>query len=533
MKLKSILLSCVLAAAGFSAAAQAPVPQVVRQDGRHALLVDGEPFLVLGGQCGNSSNWPAVLPDVWETMEEMHANTLEIPVYWEEIEKVRGQYDFTSVQRLLDQARAHDMRLVLLWFATWKNGSNHYMPEWMKLDSGRYYNVVGKDGQPVDSPSPHAQATMELDAKAFRAFMEYLRDNDPQHTVILVQVQNEPGTWGSVRDYSKEAEKLFARPVPDALLQPAVRKELGAVADKGTWRQVFGERADEYFHAWYVASYIEQVAAAGKAVNPLPLYVNVALRDPLTDPMATEYESGGATDNVIAIYKAAAPSIAFVAPDIYQRGDERYMKAVELYDRPDNALMVPETGGGSQKYLYEVIRRGIGFAPFGVDKNRRAHAALSAEYKLLRPVARQFARWSFEGRVHTAYEPENGSKEQTLDLGEWEAVLTFGAARRGGAPAGAGAGAPAPANGKAMIVKLGEGDFLAMGTDCRFTFRPLGRNEGRAWHYLRVEEGSFDESGQWVMTRVLNGDETDWGGPYVGSAPSMLRIRVYAREPRK
>ena len=533
MKIRKFLIALTWLAAGLSAAAQTPVPQVVRQNGRHALLVDGKPFVILGGQCGNSSNWPAVLPNVWKTMEDMNANTLEIPIYWEEIEKTRGEYDFTSVQRLLDQAREHDMRLVLLWFATWKNGSNHYMPEWMKLDSRKYYNVVGRNGQAVDSPSPHAKETMELDAKAFKAVMQYLKDHDPNHTVIMVQVQNEPGTWGSVRDYSREAEKLFGGQVPDALLRPEVLAELGAVADKGTWSQVFGERADEYFHAWHVASYIEYVAAAGKAVNPLPLYVNVALRDPLTDPMATEYESGGATDNVIAIYKAAAPSIEFVAPDIYQRGDERYMKSVELYTRPDNALMVPETGGGNPKYLYEVLRRGIGFSPFGVDGGAGRNTALAAEYKLLRPIAGQIAQWGLEGRIYTSYEPEDGPKEQTIDLGGWEAVLTFGAARRGNGPAAAGQGAPAPANGKAMVIKLGEGDFLVMGTDCRFTFRPLGKDQGKAWHYLRVEEGCYDEKGEWEMTRVLNGDQTDWGGPYVGSTPSMLRIRVYAREPRK
>ena len=210
-------LASVLAAT--VAFGQSQLPELVKTNGHYTLMVDGKPFMMLGGQCGNSSNWPAALPNVWQTMEEMHANTLEIPIYWEEIEPVRGHYDFTSVQRLLDQARQHDIRLVLLWFATWKNGSNHYMPEWMKLDSKKYYNVVGQGGKLIDSPSPHAAEAMELDAKAFREVMQYLKDNDPQHTVIMVQVQNEPGTWDSVRDYSREAEKLFRQPVPEALLK--------------------------------------------------------------------------------------------------------------------------------------------------------------------------------------------------------------------------------------------------------------------------------------------------------------------------
>jgi len=505
--------------------AQAQIPQLVKINNHYTLMVDGKPYMMLGGQCGNSSNWPAALPEVWQTMEEMNANTLEIPIYWEEIEKVQGQYDFTSVQLLLDQARQHDIRLVLLWFATWKNGSNHYMPEWMKLKSKKYYNVVGKEGKLIDSPSPHATEAMELDAKAFREVMLYLKEHDSQHTVIMVQVQNEPGTWDSVRDYSQEAEKLFRQPVPEVLLKnKAVMKELGATATKGNWSEVFGARADEYFHAWYVASYIEYVAAAGKAVNPLPLYTNAALRNPLTNPMANEYESGGPTDNVICLYKAAAPSLDLVAPDIYLRGDAQYMGVLNLYTREDNALLVPETGGGYVKYLYEVLKRGIGFSPFGVDSNRERNKPLAAEYKLLKPIASQLAQWRAEGRIFSSYEPDEGEKEQVIDLGEWEAHLQFGASRNN---------APLSGAGKAMIIKLGEGDFLCMGTEVRFSFRPLCKNKGRAWHYLRVEEGAYNEQGEWKMTRVLNGDQTDWGGPYVGAVPSMLRIRVYSREPRK
>ena len=311
-----------------------PIPRLVTKDGRHALLVDGEPYLILGGQSDNSSTWPKMLPGVWQVIEEMNANTLEIPVYWEQIEPEEGTYDFSMVDLLLEQAREREVRLVLLWFATWKNGSNHYMPVWMKRQPKKYPNVVGKDGKPVDSPSPHALATREADAKAFAALMRHLKEADPQHTVIMVQVENEPGTWGSVRDYSEEAERLFRQPVPEALLKPEVLKALGVDAhSKGTWSEVFGERADEYFHAWSVASYIEYVAAAGRAVYPLPMYVNVALRWPFGNPPATNYESGGPTDNVIPIWKAAAPSLCLLAPDIYLQGDEPVLKVIELYAR--------------------------------------------------------------------------------------------------------------------------------------------------------------------------------------------------------
>ncbi len=529
---RNIILLATLLLTGLAIAqpTATPLPKIKNVGGHFQLTVDGKPYFIFGGQCHNSSNWPAALPEVWRTMEEMHANTLEIPIYWEEVEARQGEYDFTSVQRLLDQAREHNIRLVLLWFATWKNSSNHYMPEWMKLQPRRFPNAVNKDGQQVDSPSPHCREAMELDAKAFRALMQYLKDNDPIHTVIMVQVENEPGCWDSVRDYSRAANQLFSQPVPDALLKNDILKELGAVKTFGTWTEVFGDRADEYFHTWYVASYIGYVAAAGKDVNPLPMYVNAALRHPFGNPPATQYESGGPTDNVIAIYKAAAPGIDICAPDIYLSGDDNVMEVIKLYSRPDNALFVPECGN-ARKYLYEVVARGIGFSPFGVDRRTPgSYADLGADYSLLVPIADKLSQWALEGRLFTAYEPENHDV-RTLNLGDWEAVLAFGEPRRSNnLPQGPTADASLPATGKALLVKLAEGNFLAVGNNVRFSFRPIGKNKGKFWHFLRVEEGCYDASGNWQMNRVLNGDETDWTGPYVGQKPTMLRIRVYARE---
>ena len=149
---------------------------------------------------------------------------------------------------------------------------------------------------------------MQADMKAFSALMRHLKSVDPVHTVIMIQVENEPGAWGSIRDYSPEAEKVFAAPVPAEFLK-ALGGRNGANSAGGNWREVFGDNADEYFYAYCVAHYIGQVAAAGKAEYPLPMYVNAALRDPLTNPRAGTYESGGATDNVLDIWKAAAPAI--------------------------------------------------------------------------------------------------------------------------------------------------------------------------------------------------------------------------------
>src|ERR1039457_4177819 len=213
MKLTSAVLAAIVATSMTvtipAQVTERPIPRIVKKDGRFALFVDDAPYLMLGAQTHNSSDWTAMFAKVWPAMEYLNVNTMEIPVYWEQFEPRQGQYDRTVIDALLAGARQHRVRLVLLWFGTWKNGSQHYMPEWMKLDPAKYPHLTDKNGHPADSPSPFAAASLEADKTAFTAFMRYLKTADTQHTVIMVQVENEPGTWGSVRDYSPAAQKLF------------------------------------------------------------------------------------------------------------------------------------------------------------------------------------------------------------------------------------------------------------------------------------------------------------------------------------
>jgi hypothetical protein len=530
--IKTTALSFVLILLGFKSFSQ--IPTIIEKDGRHALIVDGKPYFMLGGQVHNSSAWPGMLPQVWQAAELMHLNTLEIPLYWEQIEPEQDKFDFSLIDTLLTQARQHKVHLVFLWFATWKNGSNHYMPEWMKRDADKYPNITGKDGQPVDSPSPHSKAAMAEDIKAFMAVMHYIKQADTVHTLLMVQVENESGSWGSVRDYSSTAQKLFEEKVPSELLKPELLKVLHADSvSSGTWAQVFGNRADEYFQAWSIAKYIGQVAAAGKAEYPLPMYVNAALRDPLTNPMANTYESGGPTDNVIPIWKVAAPAIDILAPDIYLSGTEKIMKVIDLYDRPDNALFVPEAAlsPDKAKYLYEVIARGgIGFSPFGIDDNGHGSTPdelaarlkpFGQEYAAITPMMRDLAQWGLDGNIKSVIEGDDHA-EQTLDLGKWQIIVTFGNANRNDIKPNE------EATGKLLIVRLGENKFMLLGTLCHVTFRPAGDKSARAWQYLKVEEGHY-ENGAFIPLRILNGDESDWGGPRFGSKPVMMETSLVVR----
>lgn len=539
LKMSKILFLCfalflLTAANTFAQPGTNPLPKIIEKNGRHAFLVDGKPFLMLGGQAHNSSAWPGMMPQVWTAVKLMHLNTLEVPIYWEQIEPQPGKFDFSVVDTLLKQARVHQVRLVLLWFGTWKNGSSHYMPAWMKREPNKYPNIIGAKGQPIDSPSPHIDATLQADIKAFTMVMGFLKKADPQHTVIMVQVENEPGSWDSVRDHSPLAEKLIAGQVPASLLKPEVLKALNTpVVAGGTWKEVFGNNADEYFHAWSIAHFIGQVAAAGKSVYPLPMYTNAALRDPLTNPKPTHYESGGPTDNVIPIWQAAAPALDLLAPDIYLPEHEKVMKVLELYNRWGNPLFVPEAAltAKNSKYLYPVIAGGgIGFSPFGIDDNGHGSkldeiaehlTPYGQEYAAMAPMMRELAQWAFDGKIQAVVEAEDHA-EQTIDLGSWKATVSFGGDR------GRQTIADAPALGRLMIVKLSENKFVIIGSRSHITFAPLGANAGKAWQYLKVEEGRY-ANGTFKPLRILNGDETDFGGPRLGSTTIVLQAELILR----
>jgi hypothetical protein len=538
-----------------------PIPRLVHQNRRFALFVDDAPYLMLGAQVENTASWPAMLPKVWPAMEYLHVNTVEMPVYWEQFEPQPGIYNYTMVDTLIAEARRHKVRLVLLWFGTWKNGSQHYMPEWMKLDTDRYPHMVGKDGNAVDSPSPYCAASLEADKAAFAALMRRLKQADPQRTVIMVQVENEAGSWGSVRDYSPSAQKLFDAPVPSELL---AAMHIESPSPSPNWQQAFGLDAEEYFHAWSVASYIGQVAAAGKAVYPLPMYANAALRNPFHPgppghPGAPgAYESGGPTDNVLDIWKVAAPGLDILAPDIYETGDDAYLKVLELYRRDDNALFVPETGcPGCDRFFFSALGlQTIGFSPFGMDYTRGAdfyrwtlHAEDSTQeefldpwamnYRLVGPMQREIARLNFEGKLQAVAE-EQGKTTQILPFGSWDAVVSYGAPRYGEGPA---TGNPKPI-GRVLVAQLKDNLFLVAGYFCRVDFRPASAGKHRTgevgteqnpsalidgkWRhrqFLRVEEGTY-ENGVFKLLRIVNGGETDWGLDFFGKEPMVLRVSL-------
>ena len=510
------------------AASAVPLPQLISSHGRYELKVDGKPYFILGAQVNNSSNYSATLPEVWPAIKDVDANTIVMPIAWQQIEPRPGRFDFSFLDRFLRQSRQHRVHAILLWFATWKNGAPNYCPSWVKLDNSRFPRVVDRKGRMVNSLSPLAKTTLDADRTAFAALMTHLKAVDPRHTVIMVQVENETGTYGSRRDYSAAASRLFNGPVPRRLV-----RALGL--RPGTWTQVFGRHAADLFHAWNIARFVNKVAAAGKAVYPLPMYVNAALRGPFHHQPPRPYEYGGPTYNAIRVWKVAAPDINVIGPDIYMRSSRLYCKVLQQYHRFDNPLFVSETGNAPvyARYLFATLgHQGIGFSPFGIDYTgysnyplgaRRidAHtfAPLALEYRLLRPMDSLLASLSFEGRVYGVSEPDN-RHSQFIRLGRWEAKVSYDMPMFGDSPYKR----PRPLDGGAIIARLGPNEFLVTGVHARVSFALAQRHSNEFMIFNRVVQGTY-RYGTWKFMRIWNGDETDWGLNFT-SRPQVLHVHL-------
>jgi hypothetical protein len=407
------------------------------------------------------------------------------------------------------------LRAIPLWFGTYKNGAMDYVPNWIKTDTKRFPRVLDYGGRPIRVLSPHGQATLEADRRAYGELMKNLKEIDGKdQTVILMQVENESGLLGSVRDYSPEATRLLGGRVPDALVRALNKKP-------GTWKEVFGPRAEEMFTGFHVSTYINAVARAGKEIYPIPTYVNVWMGGEGTndrfldfDRPGDSYPSGGPQSHMIDLWKVCAPDIDLIGPDIYHQSSEIYRTILSRYRRPDNPLFVVETGGGKTfaRYFFYALAdySAIGFTPYGFDSSsgmwlNPLFGDIALNFRLVKPALPVIAQLQSDGKLQAAVE-EVAIPGRMLYFDRYDILVRFRPPARSSAPAtGATALEPSAPTGRVLVGELGPDEFLIAGFDAALDFKPPMGSEFNNAQFILVEEGTY-EKGDWKTTRERNGD---------------------------
>jgi beta-galactosidase GanA len=534
----TILLTCISPIRGVQ---PNKLPYLRKQGTATQLIVDDKPFLVLAGELGNStsSNLDHMRPH-WPKLTALNLNTVLVPVYWELIEPTEGKFDFTLVDGLIQEARKNKLRLVPLWFASWKNSMSCYAPAWVKTNQQRFPRSQDKTGKGIEILSPFSKENLDADARAFAAFMRHLREVDATHrTVIMVQVENEIGMIPDSRDRSAIADKLFNQPVPVELtnyLQEHKNRlipEFWAVwsangfKTRGTWEEVFGKGpgTDEVFMAWHFARFVNQVIELGKAEYPLPMFVNAALIRPGYQP--GQYPSAGPLFHLMDVWRAGAPKVDFLAPDVYFSSFAEWSRK---FHRSGNPLFVPEiapTPLNSVQAFYAIGQHdAIGFSPFAIESlDEPTSKSLRDGYDVLAQLAPLILEYQGKGLM-AGFLPEGPEQRlpQQLRLGDY--VLNVNFDRPPLMPAPQNAQTPAVISG-GLVIALRPDEFVFAGTGLTVTFEPNTPGAPIAG-ILSVQEGKYVD-GQWVPGRWLNGDQTNQGRHLrLGSGTfGVQRIKLY------
>lgn len=500
-----------------------PIPYLRKQGTATQLIVDEEPFLIIGGELHNSSSSNLeFLEPYWAKLKDMHLNTALVAVAWELVEPEEGRFDFRLVDGLLQEARKHGLKLVLLWFGSWKNGLSNYVPAWVKRDSNRFPRVKTVDGVPLEILSTLSVNSLEADTKAFASLMRHLKEIDEEeNTVIMVQVENEVGILGDSRDRGPLAEAAFSSSVPEILMD-GLRKgdakiggdlrrlwEENGRVESGDWETVFGcgLATDELFMAWSYASYIETVTAAGKSEYPLPMFANAWLCSLDSGPGGVasggqkpgEWPSGGPLPHTLDVWQIAAPSLDFLAPDIYQ---PQYTEWCEKYVRRENPLFIPEmhwNDHAANQLFYPIGEHdAIGVSPFAIDSIEPGEEnRIQKSYEVLRQLSPLILEKQGHGESFGfILDEETPSVVRELGGYEMKVILdeAFGqeAKQAGG-----------------LIVQLDKDTFIGAGFGFQVAFSLPGETHRKAG-ILSIDEGRFTD-GKWIAGRRLNGDEAGRG----------------------
>jgi len=496
------------------------------------LVVDGKPFLVLGGELTNTaSSSIEYMKPVWPRLAKMHLNTVLTGMSWAQFEPEEGKYDYALVDELLAGARQQNLKVIFVWFGSWKNGISSFAPAWVKADQKRFPRAQLGSGRSIEVLSTLSPANLKADSSAYKAFMHHLRDVDAaQHTVIMIQVENEVGILGDSRDRSAVANEEFAKPVPKQLmdylqihkttLRPELKTVWDAIGEKanGTWTDVFGSgMADEIFMAWNYARYMNEVAKAGKAEYPVPVFTNTWIVQP-EDRGPGDYPSGCPEPHVLDIWRAGGPDIDLNAPDIYL---PNFAEWVARFHQNGNPLFVPESRGdavGVANAFYAIGQHdAIGYSPFGIDNETRLMPSssgtvqsgpvdaqslpLAKGYDVLGQLAPLILKHQGTGSIGAVL-LNPGDLNQAITVGTYTVTVSKVQNRRSTAVASSIAEA-APTF--AMIISTGPDEYVIAASNAEITFSPNTPGPPIAG-LAQVEAGNYVD-GVWIPGRWLNGDD--------------------------
>ena len=257
--MKKTMMMAAFAFLALTATAQSTLR---KQGNAMQLMVDGQPMVILGGELSNSAaTCVADIDSVIPHMARLGLNTVLVPAQWDLTEPVEGQFDFTLIDRTIQRARENSLKVVFLWFGAWKNSMSCYAPLWFKRDTKRFPRAMTRSGKPLEIASAFSENVFQADHRAFQRLMEHIAEVDGlQHTVIMMQIENEIGMLEDARDHSQEADRLFRGAVPKQLtdylkkhkneLHPSMRDRF--TGKTGSWTEVFGDGlyTDEIFMAY-------------------------------------------------------------------------------------------------------------------------------------------------------------------------------------------------------------------------------------------------------------------------------------------
>lgn len=537
MKSKLFTIGIIFFYLQANAQVSSTLPRLVKNGNYVQLIVDNKPFLILGGELGNSSaSGNSYMRPVWPKLKQMNLNTVIAPVYWELIEPAEGQFNFSSVDSLIKNARLNKMKFVLLWFGVWKNSMSCYAPAWVKTNTEKFPRALDKSGSPQEIVTPFSKNNLEADKKAFVKLMQHIKQVDAkQNTIIIIQVENEIGMLPDARTYDDAADAAFKETIPEQLLiylkknkenlLPEIQSiwETTGYKTSGTWEEVFGKNisTDEIFMAWYYAIFVNELATAGKAVYNLPMYVNAALNRPGWKP--GQYPSAGPLPHIMDIWKAAAPSIDILAPDFYNPDFKHWC---DLYTRSSNPLLIPEirfeTGIDAKAFFAFGNYNCLSFSPFSIESTEQPEKEpIGKTYNILKQVSHLITKYQSSGAVK-GFLLEKDSSSKEITMGNYR--LTINHEYKLGWSAGAKNDIWPSAGG--LIISVSPDEFYVAGTGIVVTFASV--NEKKMAGFISVDEGTF-ENEKWIPGRRMNGDQ-DHQGRHVripGNEYSIQHVKLY------